>query len=408
MSDLYPVVNPVQGISSGLFPKHVSAKLFKQYIQLFPLINFMGMEETRPIAIHRMKRGEGWAYTVGKLNAMDYTKPVLNFDQVSGTAKDITIDEFTVQCRKQAFLREIKGRDLLELGTPVDLPATVRPQLIEACQRNLLKSLLDTAMFDWLSPLGHGGYDINTQLPSYDRVVMGGVNNGGTAAQDGADRTAYYNKANLKTAWNSLPTGAAFNEGGLSAKHLLKLKAIATSGGYSGGATYVNGDIEDKLRPAYMKSYKGAPINEYIYFCTTDSIAKLYEDPMFFQSTVARGTVISPDQPDIITGGTYHGKFNGIHIYEVEELSRYMSFSQTGDKKVAWELFIGAGAWTLGWFKEPWITLRDNPTDSIQEYTSHEIRGQETIKFKAKQPTALAYNANMLVEQGIIHSFVRV
>ena len=76
-------------------------------------------------------------------------------------------------------------------------------------------------------------------------------------------------------------------------------------------------------------------------------------------------------------------------------------------KRIGWELLVGAGAWSLGWADMPEISFKPDVTNSIDEYTTHEIRGQEAIKFKAKQAQTIAAGI-LQVEQGIIHSFVRV
>jgi hypothetical protein len=409
---LYPVNAPVNGINQGLFPFHVNSEFFREWIQITPFWNFMGTEMDRPIVRHQMRAGEGWQYSVGKLNALDFTSPVLNFDQVSGSGQYQDVDVDSVICQGISFPVTIKGRQLLELGTPIRLPEVVRPQLIEASQRFFNKQLLDCAMFNYMSPTDPttSGYTPATNLPSYDRLACAGINNGATGTQNTADRTAYYAMAGITTVANGLATGPAYNQNGLSANHLLKLKAIATRGGFVGGAVFSNGDIEDAVRPAFMKSRMGFPMNDYIYLCTSESIKSLYSDPMFFQSTAARGTVIdSANQPQTIYGSEYHGKFFGIHIYEIKDLSRYIFTSQDTNKQVAWELFIGAGAWSAGWFEEPTIAFKDNQIDRIQEFTTHEIRGQKALKFPSKQPQAVVAGIyNGLVEQGIIHSFVRV
>jgi len=356
---------------------------------------------TRPIVRHQMLQGEGWNYRVAKLNALDYTKPTINFDQVSGSGQYQKVDYDSINCQAISFTVPIKGRELLALGTPISLPDSVRPQLIEVCQRAFNKNLLDSAMFNYLSITDPaGGYNPTTQMPSYDRMVMAGV----------SPSRATYNAYNgATTAWNTMNTGITYAQNCLSAKHLLNLKAIATRGGNSNGQVLVNGDIEDPVRPAFMKTKGGWPVNEYIYLCNTESYTQLLQDPMYYQATTARGTVVTSEQPEAISGADYHGKYSGIHIYEVKDLSRYISLSQNNNYSIGWELFIGAGAWSTGWNKEPWIVMKDDVINMTQEYASHEIRGQKALKFAAKQATTVANIAKTPgIEQGIIHSFVRI
>lgn len=398
---LYPVNTPQNGISQGLFPFKVNAEFFKEWIQITPFWNMMGTEMNRPIVRHQMKQGEGWQYRVAKMNALDYTKPVLNFDQVSGAGQYQSVDYDSINCQAISFPVPIKGRELLALGTPISLPESVRPQLIQVCQRAFNKNLLDSAMFNYLSVTDpQGGYNPATQIPSFDRAVMSGVT---------PTRATWNGYHGATTAWNAMNTGITFAQNGLSAKHLLNLKAMAVRGGNSNGQVLVNGDIENAIQPAYMKTKGGWALNEYIYLCNTESYTQLLQDPMYYQATTTRGTVVSSDQPEAISGADYHGKYSGIHIYEVKDLSRYISLSQDGTKSIGWELFIGAGAWSVGWHKEPWIVMKDDVINMTQEYASHEIRGQKALKFPAKQATTvgnIAYTPG--IEQGIIHSFVRI
>lgn len=398
---LYPVNTPINGIAGGLFPFKVNAEFFKEWIQITPFWNLMGVEMNRPIVRHQMKPGEGFQYRVPKMNALDHTKPVINFDQVSGSGQYQSVYYDSVNSQAYSFAVPIKGLELLSLGSPIMLPDSVRPQLIEACQQNFNMSLLNAAMFNYLMPTdSSAGYLPATQLSSYDRTVLAGKT---------PTRATYNAYAGLTTAWNSFTDGVTYAQNGLSAKHLLNLKTMAIRGGNANGAVFVNGRIEDAVRPAYMKTKGGFPLNEYIYLCNTESYTQLLQDPMYYQATTTRGTVVSSDQPEAITGADYKGKYEGIHIYEVKDLSNYISLSQDGTKSVGWELFIGAGAFSVGWHKEPWIVMKDNVIDMAREYASHEIRGQKALVFPAKQATTVANIAKTAgVEQGIIHSFVRI
>jgi hypothetical protein len=398
---LYPVNTPINGISGGLFPFKVNAEFFREWIQITPFWNLMGTEMDRPIVRHQATRGNGFQYRVPKMNALDYTKPVINFDQVSGSGQYQSVDYDSVNLQGYSFAVPIKGIELLALGTPISLPESVRPQLIEACQQNFNMSLLNSAMFNYLMPTDPtGGYRPATQLSSYDRTVLAGKT---------PTRATYNGYAGLTTAWNSFTDGITYLQNGLSAKHLLNLKAMAVRGGNSNGAVFVNGRIEDAVRPAYMKTKGGWPLNEYIYLCNTESYTQLLQDPMYFQATTTRGVVVSSDQPESITGADYKGKYEGIHIYEIKDLSKYISLSLDGARRVGWELFIGGGAFSVGWDREPWIVMKDNVIDMAREYASHEIRGQKALVFPAKQASTVAISAKVAgVEQGIIHSFVLI
>ncbi len=404
---LYPVNSAITGINAGLFPFEVNQAFFKEWVQKTPFYNFMSTNMESPIVRRKMQKGDGFQYRVGKLNAIDYTSPVYNFDQVSGSGQYQKFDYDSVTCRGVSFDIPVKNPQLLALGTPLNIMESIRPQLIDACQLNFNKSLLDAAMFDYKDATnvgGLGGYAPATQLASFDRVCLAGPTANLTA------RATYNGYAGLTTAWNDLATGVTYAQNGLSAKHLLKLKAMAGQGGNRQGAVIQNGRIEDAIRPAAIKSKMGFPMNEYIYLCNTASIQALSEDPMFNQSTINRGVIVDPSrQPETIHGADYYGSFYGIHIYEVRDLANYISTSQDGNKQIGWELFIGAGAWSAGWFEEPTIVYEESKVDRTMEFASHETRGEKALKFPAKQASTIAVVAKVSgIEQGIIHSFVRL
>ncbi len=223
-------------------------------------------------------------------------------------------------------------------------------------------------------------------------------------------RTTYNGYTSIRHAWNTMTDGITYLQNGLSAKHLLNLKAMAVRGGNSNGAVLVNGDIEDPIRPAFLTMKGGYDVDDYIYLCNTESYTQLMQDPMYYQATTTRGVIVSSDQPEAISGADYHGKYMGIHIYEVKDLSRYISLSQDGTISVGWELFIGAGAWSAGWHEELSIAFHENTIDRIQQYATHEIRGEASLRFPAKQASTVLNIAKTPagIEQGIIHSFVRI
>jgi hypothetical protein len=384
----YPVVAPINGINQGLFPFKVNKEFFREYVQITPYFNFMGNELTRPIVRHQMRAGEGFSYTVAKLNALDYTSPVYDFDQVSGAGQYQKADAMSVGTRAVSFSVIRKGMELIELGTPVDLPDVIRPQLIEACERNLNKDLIDAVTIK--------NYAVATQMPSYDRIVVAGQPGEVDA------RAAYNGRAGLLTVLNTCGD-RTYAHSGPSTQHILKLKNYAIQGG-------ATAEAEDMIKPAYILSKSGFPMNDYIWIVDSAIIAELYNDPTFFASTAARGTIIDGTQPQTINGADYHGRYFGVHIYESKDLAKYRQTSQDGTKVFAWNLFMGAGAISVGWYKEPWTAFMDNRIDMIQNFASHEIRGQSVLQFPAKLQSTLdaAAPVNKLVEQGIIHSLVRI
>jgi hypothetical protein len=394
---LYPVPAPgYNGINQNLFPFEVSSKLFREWVQATPLYNLIGNEPTRPVVRKVLNKGEGLQYRMGKLQALDYKNPVVNFDQRRGSAQQQQVDYDAVNVDFKSFLVQVKGYDILSYGTPVDLPPYARSQLVEAFSRALNHDLFLSATVGTYPALSTGSAirgNVADAYPSYERIVFG------NAFAPRID--AYYADATFPTLLNGMTAQPAPNATGLSAAHLKKLKSYAERGGSA-----IN--RESALQPAYVKSKAGWPMNKYIYLAHPNSLDSLFADPLFASSTFNRGTVIDQENtPQTLNGADYVGEFFGVSLYSCRDLYEFEIVSADNNKRTAWNLFIGAGAFSLGWAEEPMLGMENDLVERIQLYFGHEFRGQKMLKFPSRQNRLnAAANVATAVEQGVIHSFV--
>jgi hypothetical protein len=402
---LYPVPAPgYNGINQNLFPFDVSEKVFREWVQITPLYNLMGEEPSRPIVRKILGRGEGLQYRMGKLQALDYKNPIVNFDQRRGNAQQQSVDYDAVTVDFKSFLVQIKGYDILGYGTPIDLPPYARQQLVEAFSRCLNYDLF-TAMTSGSYPALTTGSALRGNVagnyPSYDRAVFNVAGNAILA------RAAYQANGTFPTLVNGMETSAntTFDGSGLSAKHLETLKQYAERG----NAADIAVNTEFAIRPAYIKSKAGWPMNKYIYLAHPQTLPSLFSDPLFANSTFNRGVVIDQENtPQTLNGADYVGEYRGIAIYSCRDLYQYAITSADGTKTAAWNIFMGAGAISIGWAEEPQIGMENDLIERIQIYFGHEFRGQKMLKFKSlyASKAGAAVGSNTVVEQGIIHSFV--
>lgn len=404
---LYPSLQAgigTNGINQNLFPFEVSNKLFREWVQITPLYNLMGTEPTRPIVRREMQPGKGAEWRVGKLQALDYKNPVINFAQRRGNAQEQVVNYDKVGSDFKSFLVQIKLYDILRYATPVDLPPEASQQLVESFSRNLnydLFNAMTTTAYPALATASALTGNVAGNYPSYDRVVFklaGGVN---------ITRAAYQANGTFPTLVNGMSTGAATTPAtsGLSASHLEALKQYAERG----NAPDIAVGTEDAIRPAYVRSKAGWPMNKYIYLAHPQTLQSLFADPLFANSTFNRGTVIDPENtPQTLNGADYIGEYRGIAIYSCRDLYSYAINSQDTNKNAAWNIFMGAGAISLGWAEKPVIGMDNDMVERIQLYFGHEFRGQKMLQFAsayAAQAGAVV-GSNTVVEQGIIHSFV--
>jgi hypothetical protein len=402
---LYPVPAPgYNGINQNLFPFDVVSPVFKEWVQITPLFQLMGKEPSRPIVRKILGRGEGLQYRMSKLQALDYKNPIVNFDQRRGNAQQQQVDYDAVSVNFKSFLVQIKGYGILDYGTPIDLPPYARQQLVEAFSRCLNYDLFNAMTSTAYPALTTGSAltgNVAGHFPAYDRVVFP------VAAGTLLARAAYQANGTFPTLVNGMQTSAntAPAGSGLSAKHLETLKQYAERG----NAADIAVNSEYAIRPAYIKSKAGWPMNKYIYLAHPQTLPSLFADPLFANSTFNRGTVIDQENtPQTLNGADYIGEYRGIEIYSCRDLYQYAITSADGTKQAAWNLFMGAGALSIGWAEEPQIGMENDLVERIQLYFGHEFRGQKMLQFKslyASQAGAVV-GSNTVVEQGIIHSFV--
>jgi hypothetical protein len=189
------------------------------------------------------------------------------------------------------------------------------------------------------------------------------------------------------------------------AKHLETLKQYAERG----NAADIAVNTEFAIRPAYIRNKANWPMNKYIYLAHPQTLPSLFSDPLFANSTFNRGVVIDQENtPQTLNGADYVGEYRGIAIYSCRDLYEYAVTSADGNKQAAWNIFMGAGALSIGWAEEPQIGMENDLIERIQIYFGHEFRGQKMLKFKSlyASKAGAAVGSNTVVEQGIIHSFV--
>lgn len=394
------------GINVQLFPVEINRRLIKEFLRTTVLTNLIGDEMTRPIVRHNFKPGEGLAYRVNRLNAINYRKPVFNFDQRRGKEQGQSVDCDTVQCDKRTFQIKITGIDILKYGTPIDLPAEARSEIVSTYAKNLNWDLFNSMTVYAYPSMGWNPVEdlvlptttncnVPGTLPSFDRSIPSFPT---TRVQWQANQT-------FNTYLNAFQTPAATSPDGtgLSTQHLEELRQYADRGGSSP-------EIEPYVQPAFVKSKAGFPMMEYYYFAHPETLVSLMADPLFIAAALGRGTVTDDNQPQMINGADYFGKWRGINIYSVPDLYKYTFTSDDGNKRVACNLLICAGSLSLGYAEYPQFKMEVDDRESSIVYYAHEIRGQKMLQFPSRYVAKAGANAvvgsNPLVEQGVFFSFV--
>lgn len=352
-----------------LIPFKVRERYFEEYIGLSPLTYLMGTSASNAIQTFEMTGGEGMSYRISLRRDLNYENPVIGFDQAAGQEQPVTIYEDEISLQLLRFVDMLMGKSLVKQMTPIDVYESLRPLLLNAERRHLVKSILDSATVK-LYNSANGGNG-----PLTERALYGGVNH----------------NASIYTAVGTM-TGENYDQSGLCVAHLRKLKSMAITGGKSFEA-------ESRIKPTQLTTRKGFPEECYIYLMDTDSYVSLAKDPAW-RDFVYRGVIQGNDQPEGISGARYRGMVEGIMVYECPELARYRVTSN--GKTAAWNLFLGAQAFGVCWARRPWFELENRDFNLNTAMAVCEIRGQKALQFPSFQDTS------KLIERGIIHSFVQV
>jgi hypothetical protein len=428
---LYPVnSNGVGGLPASVFPFEVVKELFKEWKQLSPLGSLIGSEATRPIVSHTFKKGDGLQYRVSKLNALLQGKTAKNFEQRRGTAQRQSVNTCLVDCDTLTESVLIENINILQLGSPIELPMYVRSQLVELFAANLNKSIMDALTIDRYPALKTGSTILSNYVagafPSFDRVLFPLADGSliKRSIDNAVDAPDYYWGLNdagtgvtFPTLVNSMAAVADYETSGLSAKLLMEAKTLCNRGTKSDLIV----KYEDLLRPAYLDNKNGWGMNRYIMLIHPETKKSLYSDPLFYQSTFNRGTVIDEDNtPQTINGADYVGRYEGIDIYVCTELNNYEIISADGNKRCAWNLLLGGGAASIGWYEDPVIAVENDPVERSQLYYGHETRGQRLLQFDSKYVAAgcsavgsadaaqMLTVQNPVIEQGVVHIFTSI
>jgi hypothetical protein len=367
-----------QNIPDALVPQDVEPGFFQEYIGLTPLSGFMGKYGTNAAIQIRdistsMPRGRTVQFPI--VDTLDYRNPVIDFDAIEGKEQDIKFYTDTISLNFRRFADKAPTEIYVDKITPMNIFNQLRPQLLSACQRNLV--------FEIIKGMTGGLYtDTSAQVPVYDRGIFPGLNPG---------RGAWY--ANIDAGVTAQNTGTAYNQNGLSVATIRNAHAMAIRG----GKDY---EYERRMTPLRIATKNGFPRESFALLTTDTMFNSLVLDPEW-QAQANRGLLVSSDQPDTVNAGRFKGMIDDIPVYVVPELEEYSITA--GGFTSGWSIFMGAQAVGLSWSLHPNFMSRIWDYDSIG-MRSAEIRGNKTIMYPSKQDPSGA----TLAENGIIHIFPRI
>jgi hypothetical protein len=361
----------------SLMPPQIGADYFQEYLGLSNLSKFMGAGDESPIIVKSLELGDENRYA--SVEDGDYEHPTVDYDDREGSEETIKFTVDSITPRPQSFGRKLYFVDWTKILTPVDIFGQIRSRLLRVSQKNLIWSLLGSVAGNKVLPTDQGIYNQANQKPGINRCNFAGVAYDPTWAGINAGLAA-------------MATGVAYNQNGLSFKHLDQLKQLAEMGGMAYEA-------EKKITPYMMKSREGFQEDIFVYLMDPACFPQFQLDPVWV-TQVGRGMIESSMQPSTLSGSRFKGMLDGIMVYSCPELAKFRI--TTGGHTYAWNMFMGAGALGLLWAKKPWFTSKKTNAELDFSAYVHEIRGQKPLLF----PSISGDGTN--VENGLIHSFIRL
>ena len=188
----------------------------------------------------------------------------------------------------------------------------------------------------------------------------------------------------------------------LTVEHLFNLAALAEEGSRTNIA-----NKEHPIRPhKFGQNHMGYPERSYMYITCNRGYKKLLEDPDW-KNQLTRGVIERESQPSELFNSIYKGSIHGVGVYVFPEMSNYI-FTHNG-QEYAYGAFLGAGAVALGLGESPRLIPRSDEDYGIITGLAHvEISDAKVLKFPSKEDLNQKGVNSKRVENGLIHSFIRL
>lgn len=395
---------------SQLFEKNVLAPYLKEYRNNTQFSKFMGGSTS---IIHNIMEQKGQGDTIVFPTRQTFMPIVKRGEeQLAGDESEITYVTDEVRIGNIRFASRITNEQLLKLQTKAIIDNDVRDDLLYQ------SSLLNTKRVVSSFGLAFSPTTTNDRsLINYDwaysdiaaKIIACGIDaNNGVGDAVSSQRTMFgqdfrTNEATV-TAVASAANFSVANGHTMSVKHIVRLVNLARTGGRIGTAYK-----ESAIRPyRVVNPYNGYADNRYILFIAPETYSHMRDNDADWRNQVIRGVIENQYQPSTLYGSQYKGSIEGVDVIVVDEFSNYITTSGNGGTQVAYSALCGASA--IGFAQGSIPTFATDERDyGMHKGIAHvEISGLKALKYPSKGNPALKGRNPLLVDNGIIHSFVKL
>lgn len=395
---------------SQLFEKNVLAPYLKEYRNNTQFSKFMGGSTS---IIHNIMEQKGQGDTIVFPTRQTFMPIVKRGEeQLAGDESEITYVTDEVRIGSLRFASRITNEQLLKLQTKAHLDSDVRDDLLY--QSSLLNTKRVVSSFglaftptttndrslinyDWsysdiATKMNASGIDANNvagDAVSSQRLMFGQDYRTNEATVNAVVSAANFSVANGHT---------------MSVKHIVRLVNIARTGGRTATAYK-----ESAIRPyRVVNPHNGYSDNRYILFLAPETYSHMRDNDADWRNQVIRGVIENQYQPSTLYGSAYKGSIEGVDVIVVDEFSNFITTNGNAGTQVAYSALCGASAVGFAMGSTPTFATDERDYGMHKGIAHVEISGLKALKYPSKGNPALKGRNPLLVDNGIIHSFVKI
>lgn len=404
------ILNRNNIFQSQLFEKNVLAPYLKEYRNNTQFSKFMGGSSS---IIHNIMEQKGQGDTIVFPTRQTFMPIVKRGEeQLAGDESEITYVTDEVRIYNLRFASRITNEQLLKLQTKAQLDSDVRDDLLY--QSSLLNTKRVVSSFGLsFTPTTTGdrnliNYDwAYSDLTAYMLASGIDANNGAGDAVSSQRLMFGQDYRTNEATVNNVVSAANFsvaNGHTMSVNHIVRLVNLARTGGRTATAYK-----ESAIRPyRVVNPYNGYADNRYILFVAPETYAHMRSNDADWRNQVIRGVIENQYQPSTLYGSAYKGSIEGVDVIVVDEFSNYITTSGAGGTQVAYSALCGASAIGFAMGSIPTFATDERDYGMHKGIAHVEISGLKALKYPSKGNPALKGRNPLLVDNGIIHSFVKI
>lgn len=306
-----------------------------------------------------------------------------DLQEIDGMEKTIRLDSDVLETRHIRIPFIIPNVQLATAISGVDIEGAVarmaQINIKGRLDRDLIESLTIGA-FTGLPATAQDQMKYNAK-PSYYRLSTAIAN---------YTYAAYTAHANVQAIVQAIPNVAG--GGGFSLNALRKMVRIAEGCEYS--------DSEQSLQSPDLFMGGNTYSKGYILLLHPLAWTQLENDPNFLQLYLTRG-VVQSGAPQVLTGESYKGMAEGIHIF-VSNQMRFAERAKNDGTKVTWNLLLGSQA--LHWHTLEGIRVLTNSESEISMDEKLRLKVSTMYGMKSGQIQSILGKAERF-DYGVVHNF---